>query len=114
MGKYDAAPTLAAGLIRTARDRAGVTQQQLADNAGVTQQAISAYETGRQDPRLQTLIRLVAAAGFEMRIQLVALDDHDKALEQFIASLSPDQRTELEEARRARTQEARLRRVRGQ
>ena len=114
MGKYDAAPTLAAGLLRTARDRADLTQQQLADEAGVTQQAISVYETGRQEPTLPTLIKLLAAAGYEMRIRLEPIDYHDESLEQFIASLPPDQRVELEEARWRRTEEARLRRVRGQ
>ena len=113
MGKYDAAPTLAAGILRTARDRADMTQQQLADEAGVTQQAISVYETGRQEPTLPTLIKLLAAAGYEMRIRLEPIDYHDESLEQFIASLPPDKRVELEEARRRRTEEARLRRVRG-
>jgi transcriptional regulator with XRE-family HTH domain len=113
MGKYDAAPTLAAGLLRTARDRAGITQQELADLAGVTQQAISAYETGRKQPMLPTLIRLLAAAGLEMRIQLEPLDGHDESLEQFLASLPHAQRAELEEARRTRAADARLRRVRG-
>lgn len=113
MGKYDPAPTLAAGLLRTARDRAGLTQQQLADEAGVTQQAISAYETGRKEPMMPTLIKLLGAAGFEMRIQLKPVDDHDEGLEQFLASLPPPQRTELEATRRRRTEEARLRRVRG-
>lgn len=114
MGKYDPAPTLAAGLLRTARDKAGLTQQQLAELAGVSQQAISAYETGRKEPTLPTLIRLLAAAGFEMRIQLEPIDDHDESVEQFLASLPPGQRAELEAARQERAAEARLRRVRGQ
>jgi len=113
MGKYDPAPTLAAGLLRTARDRAGLTQQQLADKAGVTQQAVSAYETGRKEPMMPTLIKLLGAAGFEMRIQLTPLDGHDEALEQFLASLPPTQRVDLEQERRRRAEEARLRRVRG-
>ena len=113
MGKYDPAPTLAAGLLRTARDRAGLTQQQLADKAGVTQQAVSAYETGRKEPMMPTLIKLLAAAGFEMRIQLKRLDGHDESLEQFLVSLPPRQRADLEETRRLRAEEARLRRVRG-
>ncbi len=48
MGKYDPAPTFAAGLIRSARDMANLTQAGLAELAGMTQQAISAYETGRK------------------------------------------------------------------
>ena len=113
MGKYDAAPTLAAGLLRTARDRAGFTQRELAEQAAVSQQAISAYENGGKEPTMPTLIRLLAAAGFEMRIQLEPLDGHDKSLAQFMASLPPEQQADLEEESRVRAEEARLRRIRG-
>ncbi|MGH9195663.1 MAG: helix-turn-helix transcriptional regulator [Acidimicrobiia bacterium] len=67
MGKCDPAPTVAAGLIRTARGRANLTQSHLAELAGVAQQTVSAYETGRKEPTLPTLQRLLAAAGFELR-----------------------------------------------
>lgn len=113
MGKYDPAPTLAAGLLRIARDRVGLTQTDLADLAGVSQQAISAYETGRKEPTLPTLQRLLAAAGFEMRIRLEELDRHDEALEDFLRSLPLEEQVELDRARRDRAAAARLRRVRG-
>ena len=113
MGKYDPAPTFAAGLLRIARDRAGLTQTALADLAGVSQQAISAYETGRKDPTVTTLQNLLAAAGFEMRIRLEQLDRHDDALEAFLRSLPAEEQAELERARRDRSAAARLRRVRG-
>ncbi len=113
MGKYDPAPTYAAGLIRTARDMAGLTQTELAELAGVTQQAISAYETGRKDPTLATLTRLVAGAGLELRVRLVPRDRHDEGLETFLGSLPASQRADLEEARQQRARKARLRRVRG-
>ncbi|MDP8957867.1 MAG: helix-turn-helix domain-containing protein [Actinomycetota bacterium] len=113
MGKYDPAPTLAAGLLRTARDKAGLTQSQLANAAGMTQQAISAYETGRKEPTLPTLRRLLGAAGFEMRIHLAPKDDHDESLAELLASLPPELRSQLEERQRERVEEARLRRARG-
>jgi transcriptional regulator with XRE-family HTH domain len=113
MGKYDPAPTLAAGLLRLARDKASVTQSELAAAAGVSQQSISAYETGRKEPTLPTLQRLLAAAGLEMRIRLEPIDYHDVTLERFMESLPPLQRTELEEQRRMRVEAERLRRVRG-
>ena len=113
MGKYDPAPTVAAGLLRIARDRAGLTQGQLAADAGVTQQMVSAYETGRRDPTLPTLMRLLRAAGFDLRMHLEPADYHDEALEQFLATLPPSELTELEAARQRRAAEARLRRVRG-
>jgi uncharacterized protein len=113
VGKYDVAPTVAAGLIRLARDKAGLTQSELAELAGTSQQAVSAYETGRKEPTLPNLQRLVAAAGFEMRIRLEPIDDHDRSLTAFIDSLPNDVRAELEESQRRRVEEARLSRIRG-
>lgn len=113
MGKYDPAPTFAAGLIRTARDMANLTQAGLAELAGVTQQAISAYETGRMDPTVATLTKLVEAAGLELRVRLVPRDYHDESLEAFMESLPAARRAELEAQRRDRAEAARLQRIRG-
>lgn len=113
MGKFDPAPTLAAGLLRLARDKAGMTQTELATVAGVTQQSISAYETGRKEPTLPTLQRLLAAAGLEMRIRLEPIDLHDATLEAFLKTLPPARQAELAEQSRARVESERLRRVRG-
>ncbi len=113
MGKYDPAPTMAAGLIRLARDRAELTQAELAAAAGLTQQSISAYETGRKDPTLSTLKRLLAAAGLEMRIRLEPIDSHNSTVAAFMEALQPEQRAELERSRDDRVRAARLERVRG-
>lgn len=113
MGKYDAAPTLASGLIRLARSKAGLTQAKLGEAAGVDQQAISAYETGRREPTLPTLTRILAAAGFEMRIQLAPIDDHDYSILEYLETLPPETRAEVEKTARERVEAARLRRIRG-
>ena len=113
MGKFDPAPTLAAGLLRLARDKAQMTQSELAAEAGVTQQSVSAYETGRKEPTLPTLQRLLAAAGLEMRIHLEPIDRHDESLLTFMDSLPPARRAEIAEQSRSRVQAERLRRVRG-
>jgi hypothetical protein len=60
----------AATTLRDARARAGLTQTELARRARVTQSVISAYESGHRQPSLPTLSSLVAAAGFELRLQL--------------------------------------------
>ncbi len=57
-------------LLRSARQRAHLTQAQLADRAGVTQSVVSAYEAGRRQPSLPTLQTLIAATGYELDLQL--------------------------------------------
>ena len=54
-----------ATLIRSARERAGMTQAMLADRAGTSGPTISAYEHGTRQPRADVLLRLLAAAGLE-------------------------------------------------
>jgi transcriptional regulator with XRE-family HTH domain len=54
---------VAATALRDARLRAGLTQTELARRAGTSQATISAYEHGRKAPSVETLGRLLAAAG---------------------------------------------------
>jgi transcriptional regulator with XRE-family HTH domain len=113
MPMYSAAPTVAAGLLRTARDRTGLSQRDLAERAGITQQSVSAYETGRRDPTLATLMRLIEATGLELRFRLEAADGHDSSVRAFMESLPAGTRGRLEAEIGTRTAAARLRRVRG-
>lgn len=53
----------AADLLKTARRSAGMTQQELGRKAGVTQSVVSAYENGRREPALSTLVKLINATG---------------------------------------------------
>jgi transcriptional regulator with XRE-family HTH domain len=53
----------AAEALHEARGRAGLTQTELARRAGTSQATISAYEHGRKAPSVETLGRLLAAAG---------------------------------------------------
>jgi len=57
-------------VLRSARQRSHLTQEQLATRAGVTQSVISAYESGRRQPSVPTLAALVSATGFELDLQL--------------------------------------------
>lgn len=66
-------------LISRARRKAGLTQQALAKAAGTSQAAISAYESGRRSPSVDTLCRVLDAAGFEVRMRLDAPDTHEHA-----------------------------------
>jgi uncharacterized protein len=56
----------AGSLLRQARQRAGISQVELAARAGVTQSVISAYESGRRQPSVPTLATLIEATGFEL------------------------------------------------
>lgn len=60
----------AASLLREARTRAGLAQAELGRRANVTQSVISAYESGRREPSLPVLLRLVSAAGFVLDADL--------------------------------------------
>ncbi len=47
--------------IRQARKDVGMTQKELADALGVSESFISQYETGKREPKRQTLIKLASA-----------------------------------------------------
>jgi predicted nucleotidyltransferase/DNA-binding XRE family transcriptional regulator len=47
---------------------AGLSQVELARRAGVTQSVVSAYESGRRQPSLPMLARLVEAAGCQLEM----------------------------------------------
>jgi transcriptional regulator with XRE-family HTH domain len=70
----------AAGLLQLARLKGGLSQGQLAERAGVPATMISAYERDKRQPTLATLLRLLDAAGFELRMQLAPHDPHDEVL----------------------------------
>ncbi len=51
-------------MLKHARGRAGLTQRQLAAKAGIPQETIARIESGRVDPRVGTLDRLLEGCGF--------------------------------------------------
>jgi transcriptional regulator with XRE-family HTH domain len=52
--------------LRWLRDRLGKKQYQLAEAAGITKGMLSAYETGRQRPSLETLEKLLGTLGCDL------------------------------------------------
>lgn len=70
---------VAGDLPRLARVKAGLTQAALGERAGVAQTLISAYENGRRQPSLPALMRLLEAAGFELRMRLEGPDVQARA-----------------------------------
>jgi transcriptional regulator with XRE-family HTH domain len=82
-------------LVMIARQRAGITQQQLADRAGHPRESIARWETGAREPSLATLEGLVAACDLDLVVRLAPRDPslRDLALDQL--ALSPPQRLHL-------------------
>ena len=54
--------------IRKLREKAGLTQTELAQLMGSTQPAIARLETGGGNPNLDTLNKIAAAIGYEVSI----------------------------------------------
>lgn len=61
----------AADVLRDARERSRLSQTDVARRSGIAQSVISAYESGRREPGLRTLARLVQATGHELELDLV-------------------------------------------
>jgi transcriptional regulator with XRE-family HTH domain len=101
--------TWAGNVIKLARHDAGLSQRELARRAGTSQATLSAYETGRKSPSFETLVRVVRAAGQDLRVRLEPLDDHDEWVRAYQAGLPERTRTarrkrDLELINRARRQ----------
>jgi transcriptional regulator with XRE-family HTH domain len=59
----------AAQAVKAARTEAGLSQRRLAVRSGVPQSAIARIESGRVIPRVDTLSRLLRAAGASLEVQ---------------------------------------------
>ena len=83
-------------VLRQSRQKAGMTQRELARRAGVTQSVVGKIETGRTTPRVDTFDRLLRAAGHRLIATPAAgeVDPHDWGLVLENMGLSPRQRAE--------------------
>jgi transcriptional regulator with XRE-family HTH domain len=79
-------------VIRTARDRAGLTQQQLAARSGRPRETIARWESGSQVPSLEAVSALVAECELDLVLRLARLDTSlaDRVREQL--ALTPARR----------------------
>ncbi|MFL5767617.1 MAG: helix-turn-helix transcriptional regulator [Actinomycetota bacterium] len=78
--------------VREARRRAGFTQAQLAARSDVSQATIARIENGAVSPSLERIHSLVRAAGFDLEIHVVPVDDDSVVLAQQNLRLTPDER----------------------
>ncbi len=85
---------VSADLIREARLRAGLTQQELAQRSGRERSVIARWEQGGSAPSLETLLDLLAVCGFDLPLELADRDDNALARLSKNALLSPERRVE--------------------
>ena len=79
-------------LVREARQRAGLTQAELAKRVATSQPAIARYERARSMPDLATLHRIVEACGLELRLELAAPDPQREARERIVLERTTEER----------------------
>lgn len=85
----------AARVLRQARLRAGLTQRELAARAGVSQSVVGRIESGAVIPRVDTLDRLLAAAGQGLEPVTRPGRGVDRTLAQALVELSPAERARV-------------------
>ena len=82
-GSGGAGTRTAAELVSAARHKRGLSQRDLARAAGVPQSTVATIESGRRQPSVPMLERLLNAAGFHLQTQLVNRIRPSVLLEQF-------------------------------
>ena len=83
----DDADSAAGGLIAEARVLAGLSQRELARRAKTSAAAIANYENGHQQPRFDTLMRIIGAAGYELRCKVAEPDEQNRLYRAWEASV---------------------------
>lgn len=85
-------------LIADARRSAGMTQAQLAAAIGTSQSVVSRWERGADSPRVDTLVRILRACGFEPDLVLRRHDDVDRSQIAVGLAMDPESRLRQLEA----------------
>lgn len=81
-----------AALLREARLRAGLSQQELAARSGKERTVIARWEQGTNAPSLDTLIDVLRACGYDVPLNLVAYDPEPDQRIAELQMLSPERR----------------------
>jgi transcriptional regulator with XRE-family HTH domain len=72
---------IAGPVLLDARSRAGLSQRALAERARTTQAVVARIESGATDPSFESLRKLLDAAGFDLRVEVVERPDPDPVIE---------------------------------
>jgi transcriptional regulator with XRE-family HTH domain len=81
-----------AALIKEARLRAGLSQQELAAKSGKDRTVIARWEQGVVAPSIDTLVELLRSCGFDIPLELVAYDPAPDERIAELQMLSPERR----------------------
>ena len=86
--------TDAGKLLQSARERAGLTQRELAKKARTAQSVVARIELGETSPSWTTLARLLKAAGFALSstLQRIRIDPQELDDVPRILALTPEDR----------------------
>jgi transcriptional regulator with XRE-family HTH domain len=82
----------AGDLVREARRRADLSQQELAERLGTTQSAVARLERGGTEPSFHRVVEAVRACGLELLPQLLTADDSDWSVASSNLTLDTDAR----------------------
>jgi transcriptional regulator with XRE-family HTH domain len=58
-----------ASVFQEARERADLTQAEVAERSGIARPNIAAYEAGRREPKASTIERLLEAVGYRLSVE---------------------------------------------
>jgi transcriptional regulator with XRE-family HTH domain len=89
---------IAGALVQLARIRTGLSKSELARRAGVPRSEIYETESGRRQPSIPVLMKILRGAGLELRLHLDLVDDQNAVLKAILEKLTPDEQA----TRRAR------------
>ena len=96
-----------AAILREARLRAGLSQDELARVSGKDRTVVARYEQGVVAPSLDTLVQLLRSCGFDIPLELMPYDAGPDARIEEIQMLAPERRMDrMLEKRRRRFEEA--------
>jgi transcriptional regulator with XRE-family HTH domain len=79
-------------LIREARKRARLSQQELAERLSTTQAVIARWELGRTSPSFERVVEAIRACGFDLAVRIVRPDTEHALLVEENLRLSPQER----------------------
>ena len=67
-------------LVREARKRAALTQEELAERLATTQPVIARWESGKTSPSFRRVVEAIRACGLDLGVRIVTPDDQHALL----------------------------------